>query len=278
MALRAYWVAVVVAAQQRGDRPPLVVAEVVDQQKRRLGVCVRYGEDLVAHEHVRHHGRRLRAAVDPVVVVAAHEFAEFLIGLGLLVGEHLLDALVGGVLQFDLPACQTAVDRTPVGEGVGHLQRGGDASEFRTVVGRRLLGYELLLVDVLFDRQEHLIGVHGFDEVVGDLRSDGLVHDVLLFALRYHDYGRRGAYLFDFRKRFEPRHAGHHLVEDNQVVGRLRGHVDGVVTVVAGVYLVSFPLQKENMGLEQLHFVVHPEYLYHSVPLVWWCKCTYYLT
>ena len=256
---------VVVAAQQRRDRPPLVVAEVVDEQQRGLAALVGHGKDLRAHERVRHDGRVVRAAVDPVVVVAAHELAELLVGLALLVGEHLLDALVGRVVELDLPGRQAAVERAPVLERLGHLQRGGDAPELRTVVGRRLLGDELLRVDVLLDRKQHLVGVHRLDEVVGDLRADGLVHDVLLLALGDHDDRGCGADLLDLGERLESRHAGHHLVEDNQVVGLLGGHVDGVVAVVAGIDLVALLLEEEHVGLEQLDFVVDPEYLDHTV-------------
>ncbi len=250
---------VVVAAQ-----PPLVVAEVVDQQQRGLGVPLGLGEDLRAHERVRHHGRVVRAAVDPVAVVAAHEFAELLVGFALLVGEHLADARIGRVGQLDLPPREAAVERAPVGERVGHLEPGGEAPEFGAVVGRGLLGDEPLLVYVLLDREQHLVRIHGFDKVVGDLRTHGLVHDVLLLALGDHDHGRGGAHLLDLGEGFEAGHAGHHLVEYDQVVGRFRGHVDGVVAVVAGLHLVAFLPEEEHVGLEQLHFVVYPEYLNHS--------------
>ncbi len=256
---------VVIASQQRGDRPPLVVAEVVDQQQRGLRILVRHREDVGAHQRVRHHGCVFRTPVDPVVVVAAHELAELLIGFGFLVGQHLLDALVGGFRKIDLPVGQLAVQRTPVAEGLGHLQRRGDASEFRTVVGRGLLGDELLLVDVLLDREQHLIGVHGLDEVVGDLRADGLVHDVLLLALGHHDDGRGGAHLLDLGERFESRHAGHHFVEDYQVVGPFGSHVDRVVAVVAGVYFVALLFEEQDVGLQQFDLVVHPEYFDHTV-------------
>ena len=57
---------------------------------------------------------------------------------------------------------------------------------------------------------------------------------------------------------FESRHAGHHLVEDDQVVGAFGGHVDRVVSVVAGVHLVPFPLQEQHVGLQQFDFVIDP--------------------
>ena len=263
---------VVVAAQHRRDGAPLVVAEVVDQQQRGLGVLVGHGEDARAHERVRHDGGLVRTAVDPVVVVAAYELAELLVGLGALVGEHLLDALVRGFRQLDLPGGELAVDRAPVLERVGHLERGADAPELRAVVGRGLLGDQLLLVYVLLDRQQHLVGVHGLDQVVGDLRPDGLVHDVLLLALGHHDDGSGGTHLLDLGKRLEPRHAGHHLVEDDQVVGAFRSHVDGVVSVVAGFDIVTLLAEEQHVGFQQFDFVVYPEYFNHGVSLLRFAK------
>ena len=118
---------------------------------------------------------------------------------------------------------------------------------------------------VLLDREQHLIGVDGFDEVVGDLRADGLVHDVLLLALGHHDDGRRGAHLLDLGKGFESRHAGHHFVEDDQVVGSFGSHVDRVVSVVAGVHFIALLFEEQDVGLQEFDLVVHPEYFDHTV-------------
>ena len=249
---------VVVAAQQRVDRTPLVVAEIVDQQQRRLGIFVGDGENARTHERMRHDGREVVAAVDPVEIVAAHEFREGLVGLRLLELDHLLDRSVAGLRQLDVPRGDAPVDVAPVGEVLGHLQRVGDAAELDAVVGRRLLGDELLLVDVLLDRQQYLVGVDGLDDVVGDLRADRLVHDVLLLALGHHDDGRGGAYLLDLGKGFQSGHAGHHLVEDDQVVAAFGGHVDRVVPVVAGVDFIPFLTQEEHVGFQQFDLVVHP--------------------
>ena len=71
--------------------------------------------------------------------------------------------------------------------------------------------------------------------------------------------------LLDQRKRLEARHAGHHLVEDYQVVGCGAHHVDGVVTVVAGIHLVTLTLEKKDMRTQKLYLVIHPKYLNHNV-------------
>ena len=63
---------------------------------------------------------------------------------------------------------------------------------------------------------------------------------------------------------FEARHAGHHLVKDDQIVGIFGRHVDGVVAVVAGVDLIALLLEEEDMRFEQFDFVVDPEYFDHA--------------
>ena len=150
------------------------------------------------HERMRHGGGILPAMVNPMVVVAPYEFRKSLVGLILLVGKYLFDTLVSRILQFNFPARQSAIERTPILERIGHLQRGRKTTKFGAVVGRGLLGDELLLVNILLNREQHLVRIDWFDEIVGNLRTDGLVHDVLLLALGHHDNGRGGTHLLDF--------------------------------------------------------------------------------
>ena len=52
------------------------------------------------------------------------------------------------------------------------------------------LGYfrnNLFLVDILLQCKENLIRVDRLNEVIGNLRTDSLVHYVFLLTLRYHD-------------------------------------------------------------------------------------------
>ena len=117
---------------------------------------------------------------------------------------------------------------------------------------------ELMLVDVILDGEQHLIGIDGLDDVIGDFRTDGFVHDILLFAFGNHDYGGGGTHLLDLGKRFETRHAGHHFVEDDQVIGAVADHVDRIVTVVAGIDVISFLPQEKYMRFQQFDFIIDP--------------------
>ena len=114
-------------------------------------------------------------------------------------------------------------------------------------------------MDVFLDRQEHLVRIDGLDEVVGDFRADGFVHDVLFFGLGDHHDGGRGGVFLDPGEGFESGHPGHHFVEDDEVEGFLLHHLDGVVAVVAGFDFVSFVLQKQEVGFQEFDLIVYPQ-------------------
>ena len=244
--------------QHRVDRTPLIITEIVDQEQRRLRVVVDYGEDVAAHQRVRHHGRLLVATIDPRSVVATHKLAKFVVCLALLVRKHLFDTLVRRVGKLDLPANDLLVDGTPLLERASraHLRR--NATKLSAIIGRSLLSHKLLLMDILLDRQQHLIGVDGFDQIVGDLRSDGLVHNILLLALGDHNHRRGWANLLDAGQGFESGNAGHHLVENDQVVTLGRSHIDCVISIIAGIDLITFGFEEENVRLQQFDLVINP--------------------
>lgn len=83
------------------------------------------------------------------------------------------------------------------------------------------LSNDLTLVDILFQRQQNLIGVDGLDQIVGYFAADGLVHDVFLLAAGYHDHGSGRLNLLDLLQGFESGDAWHHLVEQDKVVSAL---------------------------------------------------------
>ena len=119
-------------------------------------------------------------------------------------------------------------------------------------------GDDVVLVEVLFDGEEELVGVDGLDEVVGYLRADGLVHDVLFLALRHHDDGRGGLYVFDLPKCLQSRQSGHHLVEQNQVECLATAGFDGVDTIADRHDFVAFHLQKTDVAFQEFYLVVGP--------------------
>ena len=244
--------------QHRVDRTPLVVAEIVDQQQRGLRVIIDHGENVAAHQRVRHHGRLIVTTIDPRRVVAAHKLAKFIVRLALLVRQHLLDTLVRRIAELDLPADNLLIDRAPLLKRTSRANLRRNASKLGTIVGRSLLSHKLLLVDVLLNREKHLIGIDGLDEVVGNLRSDRLIHNILLLALGDHNDGRGGANLLDSGQGFESRNAGHHLVENYQIVALCRSHLDCVVSIVAGIDLIAFGFEEENVRFQQFDLVINP--------------------
>ena len=155
--------------------------------------------------------------------------------------KHLGHAAVGAA-QLEFPMHEPAVDVHPVVDGAAVANLGGDVEEVLLVTALGHLGDDFLAVDVLLQRQQYLVGVHGLDEVVGDFGTDGLVHDVLFFALRHHHNGGGRRDFLDLLQRFQTREAGHHLVEQHQVEGLLPALVDGIGAVAHCCHIVTFLL------------------------------------
>ena len=244
--------------QHRLDHPPLVVPEIVDQKKRSLRSGVHHREHFFANQVLRHHRRIVVGLREPVQITVFDKFGKFVVRFVLLVRENLADARIGRFGELHLPVIQLAVDLHPIGERPRIGERRRNAPELAAVIGRGLFGDQLLAVNVLFDRQQHLIRINRLDQVVGDLRSDRFVHDVLLLAFGNHDHRGHRPQLLDPGQRFEPRQPRHHLVEDHQVELPRSHQVDRIVTVVAGLHVITFSLQKQDMGFQQINLVVHP--------------------
>ena len=188
----------------------------------------------------------------------ADEFGESLVGFRFLHAEHFVHVAVGfGKLQF--PIHQPFIDLFPIVERQGVVDLHAYLAKV-LLVGRLChFGDDFLLMDVFFQCQEDLGGVDGFDEVVGDFRADGLVHDVFLFAFGDHDHGRGGAGFLDAREGFQPAQAGHVLVEQDKVVGRGGAPVQRVLPVRGGFHLVAFLFEEQDVCFQQFYLVVNPK-------------------
>ena len=67
-----------------------------------------------------------------------------------------------------------------------------DLLEVLLIMALRHLSFYLTAMDILLESQQYLVRIDGFDQIIGNLLSNGLLHDVLLFAFRHHnDRGSR---------------------------------------------------------------------------------------
>ena len=132
----------------------------------------------------------------PVHIVLTNVFAKASVSLLLLHIEHLRHLRIGSAeLQF--PAYQPLVNIDPVlpRATVHNLHR--QLLELLLITGLHRLRHDFAAMDILLQRQQYLVGVDGFDQIVSYLLADGLVHDVFLFALRHHHDGNLRSYLLD---------------------------------------------------------------------------------
>ena len=142
-------------------------------------------------------------ALHPVHIVLFHVFGETPVGLFLLHVQHLGHLRVGGT-QLQLPAHQTLIDVAPFFPCPTVHNLHGYLLELLLITRLHGLGDDFLPMDVLLQRQQNLVGIHGFDQVVGNLLSDSLVHNVLLFTLGHHHHRQLGGNLLDALQGFQP--------------------------------------------------------------------------
>ena len=183
---------------------------------------------------------------------------EAVVGLFLLHLEHLGHVAVG-VAQLKFPVDYAPVNIHPAAYRLAVVYLHGYVLETLLVSALGYFGHDFLLVDVLLQRKEYLVGVYGLDKIVSYLGADGLVHDVFLLALGNHNHRRGGRYFLNLLQSLKSAEARHHLVKQNQVKGLLPALVYGVGAVGHGHYVIPFLLKKKYMGAEQFHLVVSPQ-------------------
>lgn len=134
------------------------------------------------------------------------------------------------------------------GEGVVDLHAQSAEVLLVGVLGH--LGDNLPLVDVLLQRRQDLQRVDGLDEIVGYLRTDGLLHDVLLFTFRHHHDRCGGRHFLDTGQCLQSAHARHILIQKYEVEVLLVTEIQGIVAIADRHHLIALLLEKKSMCLE----------------------------
>ena len=104
-------------------------------------------------------------------------------------------------------------------------------------------------MNILLDRQEQLIRIDRFDQVIGDLVTDSLVHDAFFFALGNHDDRDIGIDRLDLCQCFQSGQPRHILVQENNVERLFLTAFDGVLPADYRNHFISLILQEKDVGL-----------------------------
>ncbi len=81
------------------------------------------------------------------------------------------------------------------------------------------------LMDMFLEAKQYLTRVNGFDQVIGYLLADRLLHDMFLFGLGDHHYRHFRMQTFDLLQRLQTRHTRHVLIQENDSRYSLSQHV-----------------------------------------------------
>ncbi len=226
--------------QLGSQHAPLVEAQVVEYEKEHFLPRRQARKNLPLKHIGTHHGAFLGMG-HPALVIAPDKFGKCQVGFFLLHPQHLSHRTVGTVeLQF--PVDETFVKFCPFSgaEILAHLY--AYPSELPPIA--RLYGFLLYLmaVDVLLECEKYLLGVDGFEQIVCNLRSDGLVHEVFGLVLGDHHHRYIGAYVLYSGQRLKAAQAWHVLVQKNKVEGAVAAQLNRIGAVGARGHLITFVL------------------------------------
>ena len=111
---------------------------------------------------------------------------------------------------------------------------------------------------VLLQREVYLIGIDGLDEIISNLGTDCLVHDVFLLTFCHHHNRSGGADFLDSRQRFQSTQSRHVFIKKNKIKRTLLTKVKGILTVRCRNDLIFFLFKEDDVSFQQFYFVIHP--------------------
>ena len=239
---------------------PLVVAKIVEHEQHHAPTGRQAREHRAAQHIGREGGARRRIGIGcPIGVVGLDKLGKGRIGLFLLVAQQVGHCPFGAGGQLQFPVHQTLVEFHPSRGVAGRVHVEGELGKLAAIARFGLLLHDLVAVDVLFERHENLHRVDGFEQIVGNLCADGLIHEILGLVFGDHHHGHVGLHLFDGGEGFESREPGHVFVEQHEVEALRAAKLYRVVAVGGGGDVITSFFEKEAVGTEQIDLVVHPK-------------------
>ncbi len=140
--------------------------------------------------------------------------------------------------------CDLAVNFSPFFEVQAVADLHTDAAKLLLILVSGLFADQFLVFQVFFQAKKDLVGFNRLNEIIGDARSDCLLHDTFLFAFGDHHHGQGWEHGFDPQQGLNPGKAGHLFIKKDNVECIFPDHLDGFMPVVHGRHLISFFFQE----------------------------------
>ena len=181
------------------------------------------------------------------------------VGLALLREKDVVDIVVVGTRQFQIPIDQAAVHLLPLFGVHTVRQLHAYLAKLLLVVLRTVLALQPTPLGVLLHRQQQLTGRHGFNQVVADFSAEGVIHNMFLLALGNHHHRQLRPALLDELQRVDAAQAGHLLVEEHQIGHHRLQLVERVASALHGHHAIALLLEVQYMGFQQVDFIIGPK-------------------
>ena len=222
------------------NHPPLVISQIIEHHQINLFSCVEQRENHLLKD-VGAHDRTMVWVIQPVDIVLHDKLGKLLISIRLLHLQHFLHRTVG-LCQLQFPKHQLLIHLHPVVQISGIIDLHTDIPEVLLITRIGLVGLNRFLVQMALERQKYLVGINRLNQIIRNLCTNRLVHDILLLTLRHHHRRHGRIHLLDALQSFQTCQTRHVLIQENQVEVPFLAQVNRVLPIRSSHHLIIFLL------------------------------------
>src|SRR5687768_2694889 len=251
--------------KQRLENAPLIETKAVHDDEDRGLVALENRKQELADDI---NGKRRPVSFQifqPLGVRALHVSRKLAVHVRIKSAQRFVETHLASGRKVDVPAHQLVepiYPPAPVEIGVA-LEL--DCAEALDEAARDRLLPDARTIENPRHHAQHLAWIDRLDQVVPDVGADRFLERGIFLALGDHHHRQVRRKLANIAVHLEPALARHLLVEEENVERPASKQLDRVVGVRRPLYGIALGAQKDAVRLEELTFIVYPEYRFWGV-------------
>src|SRR5437588_7594268 len=252
-------------AKRALQHPTLVQSQKIDDDEHRRLVALEYRHQEFGDDVDRKRRPVALKIFQPARIMLLDVSRKLAMHVGIKTLQRFIESHLAGGSEINVPAHQlvVAIDPSSPIEIAIALQLDCAESLHETAC-YRLLTDARALENPRHYRQ-HLSRIDRLDEIIANVGADRFLERRIFFALGDHHYGKSRGDLAHIAVDFEPAFPRHLLIEQQDVERTTPQQLYRVVGVGRPLYGIAFGAKEDAVRLQQLTFVVHPEYRFWGV-------------
>ena len=192
-----------------------------------------------------HH--RFTDSLHPVFISSFNKFGKLNIGFFFLALQQLRKLTVENLVEFNFPIQDFLIIFCPVLVSFQVRKLHREVAKFLLVFQNSFLLHQCFFLKILFQREQYLVRIYWFKDIISNLRTNGLLHNGFLFIFGHH-YNFNGRIdIFNHRYGFQTGNSRHIFVQQSELKIFFFNHFQCFINIIYRGNFISFTFQKNNM-------------------------------